>query len=65
MQKINVNKNSLAVMNLNYRSLCKNINYIEIFFMNLNQTPDKCLFIETWLSQILIPPRIEGFVDFH
>ena len=33
--------------------------------MNLNQKPDICLFTETWLSHILVPPRIEGFIDFH
>ena len=34
--KINVYHSSLAVMNLNCRSLCKNINDIEMFLMKLN-----------------------------
>ena len=46
-------------------SLCKNINDIEMIHMNLNQKPDICLLTETWLSHRLVPPRIEGFMDFH
>ena len=52
-------------MNLNCRSLCKNINDIEMFLMNLNQKPDIGLFTENWLSHKLVPPRIEGFIDFY
>ena len=57
--------NSFAAINLNCRSLCKNMNDIEMFLMNLNQKPDICLFTETWLSHRLVPPHIEGFIDFH
>ena len=62
--KINVNQNSLAFINLNCGSLRNNINDIEMFLMKLNKKPDICLFTETWLSHRLVPPRIEGFIDF-
>ena len=52
-------------MNLNCRSLCKNINDIEMFLMNLNQKPDICFFTETWLTHKLVPPRYEGLIDFY
>ena len=52
-------------MNLNCRSLCKNIKDIEIFLMNLNQKADIYLFTEIWLSHRLVPPRIEGLINFH
>ena len=63
--KINIYQNSLAVTNLNCRSLCENISEIEMFLMNLNQTPEICSFTEIWLSHRLVPLRIEGFIDFH
>ena len=62
--KIKVYQNFLAVMNLNCRSLCKNINDIEMLLMNLNQKLNKCLFTKTWLSQRLVPPCNEEFIDF-
>ena len=37
--KIYVYQNSLAAMNLNCRSLCKNSNDFEMLLMNLNQEP--------------------------
>ena len=58
-------QHSIAVMNLNCHSLCKNINDIEMFLMNMNQKPDICLFTKTWLSHRLVSPRTEGFIDFH
>ena len=36
-----------------------------MFLINLNHKSDIYLFTETWLSRRLVPPRIEGFIDFH
>ena len=33
--------------------------------MNMNHKPDICLVTETLLFHILVPPRIEGFIDFQ
>lgn len=62
---VNACSSSITIMNLNCRSLLKNVDSVEVLFASMEKVPDICMFSETWLSPKSLLPCFEGLSGFH